>query len=62
MHALIVMLLLLAPSLMASELFNQLVGQDAPDFDARTCVNKPADSTLEACKGNVILIKFWGPA
>jgi hypothetical protein len=56
------MLLLLAPSLMASELFNQLVGQDAPDFDARTCVNKPADSTLEACKGNVILIKFWGPA
>ncbi|MCF6227834.1 MAG: hypothetical protein L3J82_04085 [Planctomycetes bacterium] len=60
MRAILILLALLvsAPALLA---FEELVGKDAPDFDARTCVNKPEDATLAACKGNVILIYFWGP-
>ena len=36
------------------------VGQDAPDFSATECVNQPEAITLEQCKGEVVLIKYWG--
>lgn len=47
----------LAPVMFAQE--NQ-VGQDAPDFSATVCVNQPDAITLEQCKGEVVLIKYWG--
>ena len=39
----------------------EITGKEAPNFSATVCVNKPEAFTLEACKGEVILIKFWGP-
>ncbi|MBZ0136763.1 MAG: hypothetical protein K8I27_10360 [Planctomycetes bacterium] len=47
----------MAPVMFAQE--NQ-VGQDAPDFSATVCVNQPEAITLEQCKGEVVLIKYWG--
>jgi hypothetical protein len=38
----------------------QLVGQDAGEFTVGECVNKPEAVTLEQCKGEVVLIKYWG--
>lgn len=46
-----------APLLFAQE---SMVGQDAPDFKATVCVNQPQDISLDACAGEVILIKYWG--
>ena len=58
--ALVLLACLFAPGLLA---YNELTGKEAPSFDARTCVNPPADgaTTLEACRGSVVLIKYWGP-
>lgn len=39
----------------------QLVGQDAPDFHARTCINPVDADTMAKCKGGVVLLKYWGP-
>jgi hypothetical protein len=33
---------------------------DAPAFEAADCVNAPEATTLEQCKGDVVLIKLWG--
>jgi hypothetical protein len=38
----------------------QIVGQDAGEFTVGDCVNKPEAVTLEQCKGEVVLIKYWG--
>ncbi|MCC6466338.1 MAG: hypothetical protein IT463_13445 [Planctomycetes bacterium] len=49
---------LLGTALAAQE---EITGKEAPNFSATVCVNKPEAFTLEACKGEIILIKFWGP-
>lgn len=56
----LVIALWLVPSLCAQL---QLVGQDAPEFHAKTLVNPPADEaiTMHQCKGDVLLFKYWGP-
>ena len=58
--ALVILVCLCAPALLA---YNELVGQDAPAFSATQCVNPPADGCIsnEDCKGDVVLIKYWGP-
>jgi hypothetical protein len=33
---------------------------DAPSFEAADCINAPEATTLEQCKGDVVLIKLWG--
>ncbi len=33
---------------------------DAPDFKIGDCLNKPAETSFEQMKGDVILIKYWG--
>lgn len=38
-----------------------LLGKEAPNFEATVCVNEPEANTLAKCKGNVILLKYWGP-
>lgn len=57
--------LILAALLAAAPLAAQLdlLGQDAPSFHATVCVNPPADAaiTMDACRGDVVLIKYWGP-
>jgi thiol-disulfide isomerase/thioredoxin len=49
----------LAPALLAG---NTLTGQNCPDFSAARFINPPADgkTSLEDCKGEVILVKLWG--
>jgi hypothetical protein len=49
--------LTLAPALMAQE---NMVGKDAPAFEAKVCVNQPEAISMEQCKGEVVLIKYWG--
>jgi hypothetical protein len=56
---LMVLLLALAPVAFAQD-DKKLVGKDAPDFEAADCINAPEATTLEQCKGDVILIKLWG--
>jgi len=60
MHRILIAALLFAAPL-AAQL--ELVGKEAPSFSAGACVNPPADgaSTMAACKGDVVLIKYWGP-
>lgn len=53
----LIAVLLCAP--LAAQL--QLVGQDGPDFHARTCVNPVDADTMAKCKGGVVLLKYWGP-
>lgn len=38
----------------------QLVGKEAPPFSAGEMVNEVASKTLDDCRGEVILIKYWG--
>lgn len=38
----------------------QIVGKDAGEFTVGDCVNKPEAVTMEQCKGEVVLIKYWG--
>lgn len=60
MKTTVVALLLLAaftPPLFAQKV---LEGKDAPAFDAKDCINAPEATTFEQCKGDVVLIKFWG--
>lgn len=47
----------MAPVMFAQE---DQVGQDAPEFKASVCVNQPDAISLEQCKGEVVLIKYWG--
>ena len=54
---LIGMLMAMAPALVAQE---NIVGRDAPAFSANECVNKPEAISMEQCKGEVVLIKYWG--
>jgi hypothetical protein len=54
--AAILLLLIAAPVLAA----HQIVGQDAPDFNAAGCLFEPEATTLEQCSAEVVLIKFWG--
>jgi hypothetical protein len=49
--------LAMAPALLAQD---SMVGQDAPEFNASECVNKPEAVTMEQCQGEVVLIKYWG--
>ena len=51
------MLLSMAPALIAQ---TNIVGKDAPAFDAGECINTPEVTTMEQCKGEVVLIKYWG--
>jgi hypothetical protein len=51
------MLLAMAPALMAQ---GKLVGQDAPAFAVQECINMPEAVSMEQCKGEVVLIKYWG--
>lgn len=37
-----------------------ITGKDAPAFSASVCVNKPEAISMEQCKGEVVLIKYWG--
>ncbi|MBE7492222.1 MAG: hypothetical protein HS108_10760 [Planctomycetes bacterium] len=37
-----------------------ITGKDAPAFSANVCVNKPEAISMEQCKGEVVLIKYWG--
>ncbi len=53
---LMALVLALAPALFAE----RAVKSDAPDFNASNCINAPEATTLEQCKGGVVLIKFWG--
>lgn len=57
---LIALALLLAPGLFAYE---QLVGKEAPDWSADSCVNAPQDARnhRDVCLGSVVLLKYWGP-
>lgn len=50
-------LLALAPLALAQD---DITGKDAPEFDAKECVNHPEATTFEQCKGEVVLIKYWG--
>lgn len=54
---LIGMLMAMAPALVAQE---NIVGKEAPAFSASECVNKPEAISMEQCKGEVVLIKYWG--
>lgn len=47
----------MAPVMLAQD---NLVGKEAPNFSATVCVNQPEAITLEQCKGEVVLIKYWG--
>lgn len=38
----------------------QMVGKEAPAFDAKACVNPPEATTMEQCAAEVVLIKYWG--
>jgi hypothetical protein len=51
------MLLAMGPALMAQ---TNIVGKDAPAFDAAECINTPEATSMEQCKGEVVLIKYWG--
>lgn len=51
------MLMAMAPALLAQ---TDITGKDAPDFSATVCVNKPEAISMEQCKGEVVLIKYWG--
>ena len=46
-----------APLMFAQE---NMVGQEAPNFEAKVCVNQPDAVDLKQCAGEVILIKYWG--
>jgi hypothetical protein len=51
------MLLAMAPALMAQ---TNIVGKDAPAFDVQDSINTPEAVSMEQCKGEVVLIKYWG--
>lgn len=51
------MLISFLPALAAQE---DMTGKDAPAFSANECVNKPEAISMEQCKGEVVLIKYWG--
>ncbi|MBX3474208.1 MAG: hypothetical protein KF754_07475 [Planctomycetes bacterium] len=51
------MLLAMAPVVQAQV---DITGKDAPAFSATVCVNKPEAISMEQCKGEVVLIKYWG--
>ncbi len=46
--------------LLATPGFADLVGKDAPDFKAGEMINEVPQQTLDDCRGEVILIKYWG--
>jgi hypothetical protein len=54
----ILLFALLAAAPLAAQ--TQIVGQDAKEFSVGDCVNKPEATTLEQCKGEVVIIKYWG--
>lgn len=58
--AIILLALLCAPGLFAYE---ELVGEECPDWSADVCVNAPENTRnhRDACLGNVVLLKYWGP-
>lgn len=47
----------MVPALSAQE---NITGKDAPEFNAEGCINTPDAVTMEQCKGEVVLIKYWG--
>jgi len=51
------MLISFLPAMSAQE---EITGKDAPAFSANECVNKPEAISMEQCKGEVVLIKYWG--
>ena len=51
------MVLAMAPALMAQ---TNIVGSDAPAFEVKECINTPEAVSMEQCKGEVVLIKYWG--
>ena len=51
------MVLSLAPVLSAQ---TNIVGKDAPAFEVQECINTPEAVSMEQCKGEVVLIKYWG--
>lgn len=54
---LLALLAVAAPAAMAQK---ALLNAPAPDFSADECVNAPEAITLEQCKGEVVLLDFWG--
>ena len=36
-----------------------LVGEQAPAFEAKNCLIEPEAKSLEDCKGDVIVLRFW---
>lgn len=50
----------LALALAPFALAQSMEGKDAPSFDATVCVNQPEATTFEQCKGDVVLLKWWG--
>ncbi|MBK8208176.1 MAG: hypothetical protein IT464_13225 [Planctomycetes bacterium] len=55
-----VLALLIALAFAPAVFAQTLSGKDAPGFDAKDCINAPEATTFEQCKGDVVLIKFWG--
>ena len=37
-----------------------LMGKEAPDFTAENALNPTDANSLEDCRGEVVLIKYWG--
>lgn len=46
--------------LTGSFLWADMVGKEAPSFRAGDMINGGHAKTLEDCKGEVVLVKFWG--
>ncbi|MCI0650454.1 MAG: hypothetical protein L0Z55_01075 [Planctomycetes bacterium] len=46
-----------APVLMAQA---DLKGKDAPDFKVGSTINEAQALSLDECRGDVVLIKYWG--
>lgn len=51
------MVLSMAPALFAQ---TNILGKDAPAFEVQDAINMPEAVSMEQCKGEVVLIKYWG--
>ncbi len=52
-----VAIVLATPVLLAQA---NLVGKDAPPFQVKSTIHEAPSLSLEECRGEVVLIKFWG--
>lgn len=61
-HCLVLALIATACLTLLSNAHGQddLVGKKAPNFKAGEMINGTGSKTLDDCRGEVILIKYWG--